>query len=344
MQKWILGVATCALALAATSGQAAAFEGGGRSPSAAPLIEWGQHYAGQLNNHQDDANFSSSDEVAFWKLPPVSTRDVVAVNWHALPFTRNSGDFPICMVVVQGIDDFSWGATFERMTDAFCHSTTGVYELSGSGTARTEITLQQTDSAATYLEFFADGGETNPSYLETYPYDFSVEAPRHALTLTLPGVPSIPTNGVLSASATGATGLPAPDGLLYTLTANWEHNGVWIGTAASIGGRISFQLALPESAINERVRFIVSRPPDALFQAVESQSIRAKVMPPYVPPPSGACTTASSRAGTLARQRHRLQAHLHRARGRTKGRLRHKLGHVTRALHAAQAAVKAACG
>ena len=343
MRKLALAGVVCVIALATTSGTATAFEGGGRSPSASPLIEWGQHYTGQLNNREEDANYGGYDEVALYRLPPVSTHDTVTVNWHALPFAHNS-NFPVCMILAQGINDFNWGSVFSSTTNGNCYSyTSGVYYPSGSGTAQTSITIQNTDATSTYLEFFARASEDEAQDYESYPYDFTVEPPRHALTLNFPAVSTVAANGQLHASVVGATGLPGPDGLVYTLTANWEHNGVWLGTGFSLGGQITFQLALPESAINERVRFIVSRAPDGAFQAVESPAIRAKVTAPYVPPPSAACGKATSRAHTLARQLHRLQSHLHRARGRAKHRLRHKVGHVSRAWHAAQAAANAAC-
>ena len=72
---------------------ASAFEGGGRSPGGAPTIAWGQHSAGQLNNHRADANYEPGSyggkEVALWRLPPVSTHDQIVVNWHGLPFTHD---------------------------------------------------------------------------------------------------------------------------------------------------------------------------------------------------------------------------------------------------------------
>lgn len=353
MRRVALLGAVCAIVLVAGSGSAAAFEGGGRSPSMASPIEWGQHYAGQLNNHKDDANITASryDTVAFYRLPPVSTRDVVTVNWHALPKTHESG-FPVCLVLIQGVDDFSWGSTFEHMTYGYCSAGTGVYALTGSGTAKSEITVQQTDSSATYLEFFAPAATTDPAYLETYPYDFTVEPPRHALTLSVPSVSTIATNGQLHASITGATGLPAPDGLAYTLNASWEHGGFWTGTATSGAGQLTFQLSLPEAAQNEYVKFVVSRPADALYQGVESTAFRAKVTGPPAPPapkttkpkPNKACKKASDKVLTLARQRHRLQRNLDRARvPRVKRRLRHRVGQVTRDWRAAQAAAEAAC-
>jgi hypothetical protein len=347
---FLLGLA-CAVALAASSGSATAFEGGGRSPSAAPTVEWGQHYLGQLNNHRDDANFTSSPAtVALYRLPPVSTRDVVAVNWHALPFTGGSSGYPVTLMLLQGVDDFNWGTTFYDILGSCC-SGTGIYRLSGSGTARSEITVQQTDSSATYLAFYSSAYETDAAELETYPYDFTVEAPRHALTLSVPSVNTVATYGQLRASVAGVTGGPAPDGQTYTLTASWS-GGVWTGTSTSGGGNMTFQLSLPEAAQEKSVKFVVSRPADSQFQGVESTGFYAKVTAPYVPPvpktpklkPNKACKKATTKVDTLARQRHRLQRNLHRARvRRVKRQLRHKVGQVTQDWQAAQAAADAAC-
>lgn len=350
MRKLTLLVMVCALALVATAGSATAFEGGGRSPSTAPTIEWGQHYVGQLNNHRDDANYTfGADTVAFYRLPPVSTRDVVTVNWHTLPSTRESSRYPVTLLLFQGVDDFNWGTTFEDLTD--CCSSAGIYQVSGSGTARSEITVQQTDSSATYLAFYSRADVTDPAFLETYPYDFSVEAPRHALTLSVPPVNTVATNGQLRASVAGVTGQPAPDGQTYTLTATWS-GGAWTGTSTTGGGNMTFQLSLPEAAKGRSVKFVVSRPADSQFQAVESAGFYAEVTGPYVPPapkapkpkPNKACKKASAKVETLARQRHRLQRNLHRAKlRRVKRSVRHKLGEVTHDWHAAQATADAAC-
>ena len=261
------------------------------------------------------------------------------VNWHALPFTHNTS-YPICMMLVQGVNDFSWGSTF---SGGSCSEPSG-HALAGSGTAATSITIQGTDSSATYLEFWSRAQETQSSYFETFPYDFSVESPCHALTLNFPAVKTVPANGVLGASVIGATGLPAPDGLVYTLTANWQENGTWITTAPSVGGHITFQLALPEAAFNKSVRFIVSRPPDGSFQAVESPATRAKVTSPVLPAPSPACRQASAHAQTLSRQYKRLQSHARYARGQTRRRLRSHARRVHRALRYARSEAAKACG
>ncbi|MBA3866767.1 MAG: hypothetical protein H0X42_10575 [Solirubrobacterales bacterium] len=338
MRKVIVVAAALLLALLAAV-PASAFEGGGRSPSAAPLIAYGQHYTGQLNNHREDANYTTGEkEVALWRLPPVSTRDTVVVNWHALPFTHSTS-YPICLMLVQGVNDFSWGSTFNGGS---CYEPAG-HALAGSGTAATSITIQNTDSSATYLEFWSRAEETQPSAFETYPYDFSVEAPRHALTLNLPAFTEVAANGMVHASVTGATGLPAPDGLIYGLTVRWHGGGIATYTAASIGGQIAFQLALPESALNQRASFVVGRGPDAQYQAAEAPVVKAKVTSAVLPAPSSACKKAAAHAHILSRQQHRLQAHSRRARGIQRVRLRHRAHHVGIELRKARSKAAAAC-
>ncbi|HEV7483286.1 MAG TPA: hypothetical protein VGO13_09325 [Solirubrobacterales bacterium] len=344
MRKAMIVVAAISIASFLIAAPASAFEGGGRSPSTAPLIEWGQHYAGQLNNHREDANVNSSccgRDVALWRLPAVSTHDQIVVNWHALPSTYQSG-FPVCMMIAQGINDFNWGSVFGSGS---CSSPNG-YSLSGSGTAASQITLQNTDTGgSTYLEFWSYADEPSMSKeLETFPYDFSVEPPRHALTLTFPSVKTVPANGALGASVIGATGLPAPDGLVYTLTANWKEGGTWITTAPSVGGHITFPLALPEAALNTSVRFIVSRAPDGSFQGVESPAVRAKVTNPVPPAPSPACKQATARAHTLSRQYRRLNSHARYAHGQTRRRLRNRARRAHRALGYARSEAAKACG
>ncbi len=344
MRKVIAGGAAIAIALLTVASSASAFEGGGRAPSQAPTIAWGQHYAGQLNNHKEDANYNSgsseAEEVALWRLPSVSSHDQIVVNWHGLPFTHGSG-FPVCMMLVQGINDFNWGTVFQGGS---CSSPRG-YELSGSGAAATPMTVQSTDAGNTYLEFWAYANRTPTSgEQETFPYDFSVEPPRHYLNVNLPTFSEVPANGVVHASVTGATGLPAPDGLIYTLTVRWREGGIAVYTASSVGGQIAFQMSLPESALKKGAGFIVSRPADGEYQAVESPTVHGKVGAPVVPSISPLCKKAKSRVRVLARQRYRLQAHSRRARGIEKTKLRRRARHVAAQLRVARGQVASSCG
>jgi hypothetical protein len=340
MRKFPVGLlAVCGLMLG-LSPQASAFEGGGRKPSEAPLITFGQHYAGQLSNHKDDANYSDYEEVAIWHLPPVSTRDQIVVNWHVLPFTHSSG-FPICLILAQGIDDFSWGTVFGNRRS--CSEEGPSYRVSGSGTAQTAITVQNTDASTSYLEFFAFADETNPADYETYPYDFTVEAPRHFLGLAMKPKNKVHANGAIGGAVTLANGLPAPDGLAFYLTVTWGDNGSASYTGTTVGGQVVFPLALPESAVNQSATFLVTHPADAAYQAV-SATVRARVTPAIASAAEIACAKATQKSHALARQVKRLKRHARFAHGAAKRHLKHRAHQVGRRWRAAKSKAQAACG
>lgn len=341
MGKFSLALLTVWVLTLGVVAQAVAFEGGGRKPSEAPLIAFGQHYTGQLNNHRDDANYEASTEVAIWHLPPLSTRDQIVVNWHVLPFTKRS-EFPICMMLAQGIDDFSWGSVFGQAR-TYCDENGPTYGVSGSGTAQTAITAQETNSATSFLEFFAFANETNPSSYETFPYDFSVEPPRHFLSLAVKPKTKVHANGAISAAVTDANGLPAPDGLPFSLSVTWRDNGIASYVATTSGGQVNFPLALPESAIHRNANFVVAHGADASYQAV-SAKIRAQVTPAAVSAAEIACSRATQHAHTLARQVKRLKRNARFAQGAAKRRLKHRVRHVAKQWSAARSRAQAACG
>jgi hypothetical protein len=327
---------------------ALAFEGGGRKPSEAPLIAVGEHYTGQLNNHRDDANYNESREVALFRLPPVTTRDVITVDWHGAPYTRSSySGFPVCLALAQGVDDFSWGSVFGKTTEyRSCDEDGPLYSLSGSGSVKTTITVQETNSSSTYLQFFAWAPETSPTSLETYPYDFTVEPILHYLAAAIPPVNRISAGGVLHATANLATGLPAPDGLPFSLAVSWPDGGVASYTAASAGGSVGFQLALPETAYGKQATFVVSHPADGTYQAVTTSKLEALVAKPkpVPPPPPSLCELAERRELSLARQFKRLNRHAKRARGHARHMLSRRAGHAKRKLRAARTQVDRKCG
>jgi hypothetical protein len=302
----IATIATIGLVLL-SAGPASAFVGGGRSPSQAPLIAPGQRYTGELNNHKSDANYGGYEEVALWRLPALTTHDVLTVDWHGVPFAHEPGYFPVCMYLAQGIDDFNWGGVFDDAGS--CN------KLSGSGTARTEIIVPATD-ASSYLEFFADAGETNSNNYETYPYDFSVEPILHYLAVAISPPKSLSANGVLGATANLSTGLPVPNGVTFNLSVSWN-GGIAAYTAVSSGGVVNFQLALPETAWNKNARFVVTHPADGTYQTVSSSSQTIKVTTPTPTAPSP-CVLAKRHARSLARQLKRLRRHAARARGRSR--------------------------
>jgi len=340
MRKAVCAVVAVAIFVLGISSSASAFEGGGRSPSRAPTIALGQRYTGQLNNHQDDANYSGEREVAFWRLPPVSTRDVVTIDWHSVPLTNDSSSFPLCMTIVQNVDDFSWGGVFEHRGN--CYTEGPSYALSGSGTAHTQITIQETNASSSYLEFYVRAEQGNPTYYETYPYDFTVGPVLHYLGLVTNPVEKIAANGVIQATATLANGQPAPDGLPFGLTVTWREGGVASYTGVSSGGVASFQLALPESAYGKNVQLVAFHPADGNYQEVVAPRQTVRIAKPTAPPPS-ACELAERRALVLKRQFKRLGNHARRASGPSKHRLSRRAKRVKRKLRAARREVQALC-
>jgi hypothetical protein len=343
MRRFGLVIGVLALTMAIGAGSASAFVGGGRTPSESPLLAWGQHYEASLGNNTAESNYEpsgccNSTQVAIWHLGPLSVHDQVAVNWHALPFAHEGG-YPVGLVFVENVDDFSWGTVFGSEEASY-------YHLSGSGTARSEITVQNS-SSTDYLEFYSRARESNSQNFETYLYDFSVEAPRHYLSVSLGAVQKVATNGFLHATATLATGASVPDGYPFTLTGIWSGGGVFTTTATSVAGQITFPLAMPETAVGKYVEFVASSAATAEYQAVTSSKLGVEVTKPPAPPappaPVDLCPKATNKAHVLARQYKRQLKHAERVRGRARRRLMH-LAHATeRQFIAARAAKRAAC-
>lgn len=327
-----------------TSSAQATFQGGGKKPSEAATIEWGQRYVGELDNHSENANFLKDGyEIAFWRVPAVSTRDQLIVNWQSVP--TKSGYFPVYMYFVQGVNDSNWGELFERRERGF--------ELSGSGTAASSVTVQDTDTSGnSYLEFVSRAGTSvGDGDQETFQYNFTVEQPRHYLSMTLAPFTEVPANGVVDASVTKSDGSPAPDGLTFGLTVRWNDEGTASYTATSAGGNVAFQLALPESVFKRSASFIGGRGADGEYQAVETPVIRAKVTEPPPPPAPPvvkkplpkACKKAAAHGRAIARLHHRTAAHWHRARGIERTRLHRRARMLAGKLHRAKARAKVAC-
>lgn len=337
MRKVICASAAVAVAVLTIASTASAFEGGGRKPSEAPSIAVGQHYTGQLNNHKEETNYGGSREVAIWHLPPVTTRDVITVDWDAAPYTGQPGRFPICMAFAQGINDFNWGDVFD---DALGHYRCN--ELSGSGSARTEIVAQESNSNSSYLEFSSNANYTEPSRFETFPYSFTVEPILHYLAAAIPAVKRISASGVLHATASLATGLPAPDGLPFSLAVTWPGGGIASYTGVSSGGAISFQLALPETAYGKQATFVASHPADGTYQGVTTAKLQALVAKPKPPAPTP-CALAERRELSLARQFKRLKRRASHAHGATRTFLHRRAAHAKRRLHVARGQTESAC-
>jgi hypothetical protein len=337
------------MVMAIGAASASAFVGGGRAPSEAPLIAWGQHYEAELTNNKADANYAGSSQVAMYRLGPLSVHDQVVVNWHGLPYAHLS-EFPVRMFLVENPTDYTWGSIYGHE-----HS---YYKLTGSGTARTEITVQNT-SAEDFLFFYTGSTATNSQELETYKYDFTVEAPRHYLALSLASTRSVAANGTLHATATLATGGPVPDGYPVTLTGSWSGGGVFTTTATTVAGGVNFQLAMPESSLGREVEFVATGAATPEYQAVKSSSFYAEIAKPPAPPAPPApvkaapvkkpkpapdlCLKATNKAHTLARMYKRQLKNAERLRGRHRRLLLHQAHATERKFLAARTAKKAAC-
>lgn len=306
MKKTLLALAITAMALLVSASSSIAFEGGGRKPSEAPLIEVGHHYTGQLTNRRDDANFAGYNQVAIWRLPPLGARDVLYVDWHSVPSTDSPSYFPVCMIFAQGIDDYNWGSRFDQDGGDVCEGSS--FRLSGSGTARTAITVPATDSSSSYLEFFTPADETAPAEFESFPYDFTIEPPLHYLGLAIRDKKKVRANGIIQATALQANGLPAPDGLPFNLTVTWDGGGSATYAGASLGGVVTFQLALPETAYDERGNFVVTHPADGSFMGATA-SLRMNIKEPGLTP----CARAEIQELSLRRQYKRLLRRAKRA-------------------------------
>jgi hypothetical protein len=244
------------------------------------------------------------------------------------------------MTLAQGIDDFNWGSVFEKRDE--CDNDGPFYALSGSGTAHSQITVQETTTNSTYLEFYVPASTTEPSDLETYPYDFTVGPILHYLGLALQPVEKIAANGIIQATATLANGQPAPDGLPFGLTVTWREGGVASFTGTSSGGVVNFQLNLPESAYGKGATFVAFHPADSNYQEVVAPKQTVRIARPAAPPPS-ACELAERRALVLKRQFNRLKHNARRARGLNKRRLSHRAKRAERKLRAARHEVATLC-
>ena len=344
VRKIIAAVTMILVAVLVFASPVAAFVGGGRKPSEAPLIASGQQYTGELNNHKADANYDGSREVSFWRLPPLATHDLMVVSWHELPFAHVS-NFPICMILAQNVNDYSWGGVFGQLTPEWegCEKGGPRYSVSGSGTAQTEITIQEASSESSYLEFYDFANRENLPEFESYPYDFTVNGPLHYLSAAISPVSHIRVNGTLHATVSRADGSPAPDGLPFNLNVSKGGESIASYTSTTGGGQLGFPLALPETLVKEDAEFIVSRAADSTYQSVESAKLEAQLAEPKAPPPSP-CPKAKRRAQALARQLKHLERHARAARGATRRRLRRQVSHVGRELRVARMHVASACG
>jgi hypothetical protein len=311
-----LGLAAVALAMLALP-QADAYAGGGASIASAPTVVFGQHTFGTT-----ETGTYQCYPAEFWNLS-LGAGDQVTIDWasvnryyayKAYIYPAGTTDFSINNV--SPLENFYLGEN-NHAEGVFATGTAGSYPLifvSGSCNTKT------------------------PG-----PYDFTV-TDQHSLVATLKQYLHIKTTTVISASASLASGAPAPDGLVFTLTASWPGGGTASYNAASAGGALTFPLALPETAKGKKATIIVTRPADAQFLAAKSAQLEVPVgrgSPPVVASP---CALASRHARAVGRRYRRLKAHAAAARGANRRRLRNRAHRVARQLRAAHSQAATACG
>jgi hypothetical protein len=240
----------------------AAGAAGGLKPSKAPLVEIGKKYFGTT------AAGGGDTQTEYWKLPPLQAQDVVTVAWNDRDAT---GATRMCLA--QDIDDYNFG-------EHECDEVNSYYTYFGNesyGSARSFLEFPKT-SAASFLKFYkrgytccGDGG----------PYDFVIEAIQHRIGASLTTVTEIAQNGTLTGSANLTSGAPVADGMIFTLSARWKDSAkkplTALYAATSVGGTLTFPLALPASAAGKKVSFLITRPADAQYLAVKSAPLKVPV-------------------------------------------------------------------
>lgn len=274
------------LALASTATiPAQAIAEGGRTIATAPVVTYGVQQSGNTAGggegefRWDCDGQSNLNLNSFWQLP-VTVGDHITVDWEAvIPDSTCLTVYPI------GTNDF--GVAKAQPEESTEQGSNGKQEMKFVAPASGNLIL---DFAATKLF----SGCTSCAG----PYAFTAKL-QHSLLMNLAPAPSVPTNGVISATVTQNTATPVPDGLVFWLLIRWYESGerkVFQTTGTSAGGVVSFQLALPVSAAGHNLKVSAGRSEDGSY--VETLSNPATVMAEYPlsPPP---------------RHRHRHRHHHH---------------------------------
>ena len=178
-----------------------------------------------------------------------------------------------------------------------------------------------------------------PRSSNRFPYDFTIAAPLHYLGVAIRDKKKVKANGVVQATALLANGLPAPDGIPFSLAVTWGGGGSASYTSISGGGVVSFQLALPETAYDERGTFVVSHPVDGTYAAATAR-LRLNIKQPGLTP----CSHAEKLELSLRRQYKRLAHRANQARGvHRRATLRRKAAQAKRRLRAAHTRTEELC-
>ena len=300
-----------ALALIVASGASAA---GGATIASAPIVPFGVHEFGTTATGEYDCGPGE-----YWNVT-IQPSDQITIDWET---AQEEYAYKVAIYPV-GTTDYSINNVYPLET----------YYLGNNNKAEAVFT---SGTGGTFPIVFIGSGCGNT---HAGPYDFTITDQR-AILVSLAPHQNVNTNTTLTGTANLVNGAPVPDGLTFNLEVSWG-DGNALYSATSVGGVLSFPLALPESAIGDTASFVVTRPGDSQYQAVKSGVLESRVAKPRVPAPS-ACELARSEAHTLGKRYRRLRAYLRYRRHRASRRLHHRTALARRAFKRAQAKAGAAC-
>jgi hypothetical protein len=250
-----------------------ALASGGATISSGPPVSFGHQLFG--NTASDDGGKTLSDCVdgeSWWSLP-VLAGDKIKIDWEG------GADYMQAWQV--GTTDFNiHTAPFPQQFHIGSNDKEeSVIEAPVAGTMPLRF-YSVTEEG--FCIFDTSGDDYTPG-----PYDFVANV-QHALATALTPATWIYPNTVITGAASLIDGSPLPDGVVFNLVAKWHSSGNLLKasySAATAGGSLAFQLALPEETVGKVVRLAISRPEDTSYQAAKSAPINVRVAPIAAPAP-----------------------------------------------------------
>jgi hypothetical protein len=266
------------VALMAPSG---AWAEGSSSISTGTPVVYGQLETGNTATGQDLSE-QYCHYRSYWNVN-VTAGDVLTVDWSGTPETE-------LKLMPVGTTDFTQFETEPALSE----------ELSPNNQAQATYTVPVSGTMPLYFRSCGAPG----------PYSFTAMF-QHGLVVGLPAHESILTNSVINGTAALSTGGPVPDGTSFTLTATWS-NGSATYTATSVGGGLSFTLALPEATQGQSVTLALSRAADSTYAAPATATIQSYVAKPTVAPAPVAPAPVKHHKRHQQHRRHHHHHHHHR--------------------------------
>jgi hypothetical protein len=233
---------------------------GGNSIASAPIVTYGQPQLGNTatGQHLESSCFYEFEDGwrSYWKVN-VLAGDELTIDWESVAEDTEIELEPV------GTTDF----TLFQTSDA------ADQDLASNGKA--QLKYRAPVSGLMPLYFLNCGHSTS----DAGPYSFTATA-QHALLTALAPISNVYKNSTIAGSASLADGTPAPDGLIFHLVAKWHSGGDLLRvatSAATAGGGLVFQLALPGETVGKTVRLSVSRSEDPAYQPTRSTPVNVRV-------------------------------------------------------------------